>query len=99
MSGLLAWDIETTGFDKHSELITVVSFYDPDGVQDVIRFVELDSKNKLVYRQNKQELVAQLVKYLNEADWLCAFNSFNFDIPFIQLQFDIFQTTSYRGGS
>ena len=86
---MLTFDIETTGFNKVTEFITVVSFFDPDGVQDVIRFVELDSNKKLVYRSNKLELVAQLVQYLSEADFLCAFNGTNFDIPFIQLQFDI----------
>ena len=86
---MLAWDIETTGFDKTKELITVVSFDEPDGVQDVIRFVELNAEKKLVYKSNHKENVAKLVKYLNEADFLCAFNGTNFDIPFVQLQFEI----------
>ena len=86
---LLAWDIETTGFDKTKELVTVVSFFDPDGVQDVIRFVELNDQKKLVYKADHKKNVAKLVKYLEEADFLCAFNGTNFDLPFIQMQFGI----------
>ena len=89
MSGLLAWDIETTGLDKHKELITVVSFYSPFGVQEVIRFVELDTNKKLVYKPDNKENIAKLVGYLNEADFICSFNGVNFDIPFVQIQFQI----------
>ena len=86
---VLAFDIETTGFNKHTELITVISCYEPDEVQDVIRFVELNAQKKLVYKSNLQELIAKLVKYLEDAEFLCAFNGTNFDLPFIQLQFGL----------
>jgi len=85
---MLAFDIETLGLIKEESLITVVSFYNPHGIQEVLRFVELDKK-KVVYKKDLKVQVAKLVKWMNEAEFLCAFNGTNFDIPFIQIQFGI----------
>jgi RNase_H superfamily len=94
---MLTFDIETTGLDKENHLITVVSLYDPNAappIDVVFRFTELDSKFNVVYRDSYMEHVTLLVKYLNEADKLCGFNSIAFDVPFIAKQFKIPSKTS-----
>jgi hypothetical protein len=87
---MLAFDIESMGVNKHKDLITVCSLYDPDnGISKVLRFVDLNEDGEVCYKDSYREVVDELIKYMNEADTLCAFNSLNFDIPFLQIQFDI----------
>ena len=87
-SNMTAFDIETMGLDKEQSRITVISFYNPDGIKEVLRFVELVN-NKVVYKKDHMLEVAKMVKWMNEAEFLCAFNGTNFDIPFMQIQFGI----------
>jgi DNA polymerase elongation subunit (family B) len=88
--GVLAFDIETLGINKKTDLITVISLYDPsEGISRVLRFVELNYECECVYADDYLETVAVLVDYLDNAEYLCAFNGINFDIPFIQMQFKI----------
>ena len=71
-------------------MITVISLYDPvAGICKVLRFVDLNYDCEVVYTDNYLDTVAELVKYLDDADSLCGFNSTSFDIPFIQIQFKI----------
>jgi hypothetical protein len=89
---MLAFDIETLGVNKRKDLITVISLYDPSTsppIARVLRFVDLNEACDVVYCDDYLETVADLVKYLNDAEHLCAFNGVSFDIPFIQLQFNI----------
>jgi hypothetical protein len=87
---MLAFDIETLGVNKHKDLITVCSLYDQEaGISKVLRFVDLNEDGEVCYIDEYRDVVDELIKYMNEADTLCAFNSLNFDIPFLQIQFDI----------
>jgi hypothetical protein len=81
---------ETLGIRKSIDLITVVSLYDPiAGVSKVLRFVDLNYDGDVVYTDNVQETIDELVGYLDSAETLISFNGTAFDIPFIQLQFKI----------
>jgi hypothetical protein len=87
---MLAFDIETMGVDKHQSKITVISLYDPaENISRVMRFVELNEYCDVVYCDDFQKKVDELVDVLNKAEFLCAFNGTSFDIPFIQIQFKI----------
>jgi hypothetical protein len=87
---MLAWDIETTGIKKDSDLITVISLYDPDaGISKVLRFVDLNEDCDVCYIDEFYERVAEFEKIMDEAETLNAFNSQSFDIPFVQIQFKI----------
>jgi hypothetical protein len=86
----LSFDCETLGCNKHKDLITVISLYDPvAGISKVLRFVELNEECDVVYADNFHETVAELVNYLDNAESLISFNGTGFDIPFIQIQFKI----------
>jgi hypothetical protein len=86
----LSWDIESSGISKHTSLVTVISLYDPEaGISRVLRFVDLNENCDLVYCDNYKDTVAELVDYLDKADFLIGFNTMNFDLPFIQIQFKI----------
>ena len=94
---MLAWDIETTGIKKDTDLITVISLYDPKaGISKVLRFVDLNEYGDVCYHDEFQERVDEFVKYLDEAETLTAFNGSSFDIPFVQLQFNIQNETIQR---
>jgi len=87
---MLAFDIETMGVDKHRSKITVISLYDPvEKISRVMRFVELNEYCDVVYCDDLQQKVQELIDVLNKAEFLCAFNGTSFDIPFIQVQFKI----------
>ena len=86
----LAFDCETLGINKTKDLITVVSLYDPvKGIAKVLRFVDLNEDCDVVYHDNFQETVEELVDYMDNADSLISFNGMGFDLPFIQIQFKI----------
>jgi DNA polymerase elongation subunit (family B) len=86
----LSWDCETLGINKHKDKITVISLYDPEaGISRVLRFVDLNEDCDVVYCDNYMETVAELVEYLDNAEILIGFNLVNFDIPFVQIQFNI----------
>jgi DNA polymerase elongation subunit (family B) len=87
---VLTFDIETLGINKQTDLITVISLYNPVAeISRVLRFVDLNEDCDVVYCDNYLETVAELVRFLDEAEHLCAFNGISFDIPFIQTQFKI----------
>jgi hypothetical protein len=86
---MLAFDIETMGLDRKKDPITVISLYDPDvEISEVLRFVELRD-GKVVYKENYIDIVNNLIQKLDDAEYLCAFNGTNFDLPYIQAQFEI----------
>jgi hypothetical protein len=94
---MLAWDIETTGIKKDTDLITVISLFDPEaGISKVLRFVDLNEDCDVCYHDEFQERVDEFVKYLDEAETLTAFNSQSFDIPFCEIQFNIPKETIQR---
>jgi uncharacterized protein YprB with RNaseH-like and TPR domain len=87
---MLAWDIETTGIKKDTDLITVISLYDPKaGISKVLRFVELNEDADICYIDEFQERIDEFVEIMNKAQTLTAFNSGSFDLPFVQLQFKL----------
>jgi hypothetical protein len=87
---MLAWDIETTGIKKETDLITVISLFDPEaGISKVLRFVDLNEDCDVCYHDEFQERVDEFVQIMDSADTLNAFNSSSFDIPFVQVQFKI----------
>ena len=87
---VLCFDIETLGINKQKDLITVIALYDPVAkISRVLRFVDLNEDGDVVYCDNYLDTVAELVEELDKAEYLCAFNGISFDIPFIQIQFNI----------
>ena len=87
---MLAWDIETTGIKKDTDLITVISLYDPKaGISKVLRFVELNEDADICYIDELQERIDEFVNTMDQAETLTAFNSQSFDLPFVQLQFKL----------
>jgi hypothetical protein len=87
---MLAWDIETTGIKKETDLITVISLYDPEkDIAKVLRFVDLNEEGDICYIDELQERIDDFVTIMNEAETLTAFNSASFDLPFCQLQFKL----------
>ena len=87
---MLAWDIETTGIKKETDLITVISLYDPEkDIAKVLRFVELNEDADICYIDELQERIDEFVTTMNEAETLTAFNGQSFDIPFVMLQFKL----------
>ena len=86
----LAFDCETLGINKQKDLITVVSLYDPvAGIAKVLRFVDLNEEGDVVYNDDFNATVSELINYMDNADHLVSFNGVGFDLPFIQLQFKI----------
>ena len=72
---MLAFDLETTGLNPETDLITCAAAYDPDaGIERVFFFSRGD---------DPEEFLA----LLDGADRLCAFNGARFDIPFLQAAF------------
>jgi hypothetical protein len=87
---MLAWDIETTGIKKETDLITVISLFDPDaGISKVLRFVDLNEEGNICYIDELQERIDEFVDTMNQSETLTAFNSGSFDLPFVQLQFKL----------
>jgi hypothetical protein len=69
---MLAFDLETTGLDPHTDRVTCAAAYDPDaGIDRAFLFQCGD---------DPEEFMA----LLDAADRLCAFNGARFDIPFLQ---------------
>lgn len=88
---MLAFDIETTGLQPETDLVTVVSTYDGYAAQSFL-FVCINKENgKLQYRPDFEEIKTKLCNVLENAPMLAAFNGFKFDIPFLQkaLKLDI----------
>ena len=91
---MLCFDTETLGCYKETDLITVIFLWDPVAhISNILRFVELNEYNVVVYRDNYRETLKEHVKYLDDAEFLCAFNGTSFDILFIQTAFGIDNAT------
>jgi DNA polymerase III epsilon subunit-like protein len=89
LDSMLAFDIETTGLSKHRDRITVTAIYDEEqGLVENFCFTEL-AGGEVVYREDYLTIAEQFMHCLDTADMLCAFNGVGFDIPFIQLQFQV----------
>ena len=87
---MLAWDIETTGIKKETDLITVISLYDPEkDIAKVLRFVDLNEDGDVCYHDEFNQRVVEFIKFMDEAETLNAFNSCSFDLAFCQIQFKI----------
>jgi hypothetical protein len=81
---MLAFDLETSGLDPATCLITCAAVHDPDaGVERVFYFARLDEDRKLVPALDGAE---EFMTLLDAADRLCAFNGARFDLPFIRHQ-------------
>lgn len=74
---MLAWDIETLGVNRHKDLVTVISLYDPASREpQVLRFVDMNEEGDIVYNDDFHENVANFVRRLDGAESLCTFNGY-----------------------
>ena len=81
---MLAFDLETSGLDPRSDLITCAAACDPESdIQRVFFFARLDESGELVPMLDGAETFMAM---LDAADRLCAFNGARFDLPFLQHQ-------------
>ena len=82
---MLAFDLETSGMDPRTNLITCAAVHDPDaGIERIFYFARLDEQtNSLVPNLHHAE---EFMALLDAADRLCAFNGARFDLPFLQCQ-------------
>ena len=69
---MLAFDLETTGLDPHTDKITCAAAYDPDA--------GIDRAFLLGRGEDPEEFLA----LLDAADRLCAFNGARFDLAFLR---------------
>ena len=80
MRKMLAFDIETTGLDPASSVVTVVCTEDfHTGERRAYEF----GRVRACEPQNEALLRSELIQAFNEAESLCAFNGVRFDIPFL----------------
>jgi hypothetical protein len=81
---MLTFDLETSGLDPRTCLITCAAVHDPDGeIEQIFYFARLDEHKKLVPMLDHAE---EFMALLDAADRLCAFNGARFDLPFLQHQ-------------
>jgi hypothetical protein len=73
---MLAFDIETTGFNMF-DLVTCVSAYDPDRGISFVECTPGGGKN------------AAFLRLLDEAPLLCGFNAVRFDVPYLARRWDL----------
>ncbi|KAJ1468484.1 hypothetical protein T484DRAFT_1755112 [Baffinella frigidus] len=97
---MLAWDIETTGFDPMVELVTVAAVYS-EGHEHVYRFatnlrcIICDDPNcvthpkKVVKCRDFAKQRDAFLQELDDAPILAAYNGISFDIPFIATAFRV----------
>jgi hypothetical protein len=77
---MLAFDIETTGLDPASSVVTVVCTEDfHTGERRAYEF----GRVRMCEPQNEELLRSELIQAFDEAESLCAFNGVRFDIPFL----------------
>ena len=76
---MLAFDIETEGFDALKHRITVACVYDPDA----------EIKKSFNFIVGGEKSTEDFLKCLDDADSICAFNGARFDIPFIVKRFSV----------
>jgi DNA polymerase III alpha subunit (gram-positive type) len=81
----LCFDIETTGLDAMRDDVTMICTEDLEtGERKSYNFGKVTGEDASV-----RALVAQVIKDLDEADGLCAFNGVRFDLPFMQQALEI----------
>jgi hypothetical protein len=97
---MLAWDIETTGFDPVVELVTVAAVYST-GHERVYRFATnnlcnickdpccLSHPKKVVKSIDFEQQRDSFLCELDDAPVLAAYNGISFDIPFIATAFRV----------
>ena len=80
MRKMLAFDIETTGLDPASSVVTVVCTEDfHTGERRAYEF----GRVRACEPQHEALLRSELIQAFNKAESLCAFNGVRFDIPFL----------------
>jgi DNA polymerase III alpha subunit (gram-positive type) len=81
----LCFDIETTGLDAMRDDVTMICTEDLEtGERKSYNFGKVTGEDASV-----RALVSQVIKDLDEADGLCAFNGVRFDLPFMQQALEI----------
>lgn len=73
---MLAFDIETTGLNKHTDEVTVVCMYGTVGGQHIEQVFNFA-------RDGPGQHASQCKAMLTRAELLCAMNGFRFDVPFL----------------
>ena len=76
LRSMVAFDIETEGFDPLKQRITAAAVYDGNGLSKIFIFKGEDQAVDLVWRE-------EFLSILDAAPRLCAFNGVRFDIPYI----------------
>lgn len=76
LRSMVAFDIETLGFNPLKERITAAAVYDGNGLCKVFVFKDED-------READAKLKEEFIAILDAAPRLCAFNGVRFDIPYI----------------
>ena len=76
LRSMVAFDIETLGFDPVKDRITAAAVYDGNGLSKVFVFKNED-------REQDAALRDEFLAILDAAPRLCAFNGVRFDIPYI----------------
>jgi hypothetical protein len=76
LRSMVAFDIETEGFDPHKQRITAAAVHDGLGLSKVYVFKGEDAEEDAALRD-------EFLSILDAAPRLCAFNGVRFDIPYI----------------
>lgn len=76
LRSMVAFDIETMGFNPLKERITAAAVYDGNGLSKVFVFKDEDADEDARLRD-------EFISILDNAPRLCAFNGVRFDIPYI----------------
>jgi hypothetical protein len=91
LRAMLAFDIETTGLDPSSSVITVVCTQDyHTGERRAFEF----GRVRACEPQSEARLREELIQAFDDADSLCAFNGVRFDIPFLHKALQLPQETT-----
>jgi hypothetical protein len=92
---MLAFDIETTGLDPCSSVVTVVCTEDfRTGERRAYEFGRVRACEPQGGAQGEALLRAELVAAFDAAESLCAFNGVRFDIPFLHKALQLPQETT-----
>ena len=76
LRSMVAFDIETEGFNPHKQRITAAAVYDGLGLCRIFVFKGEDEETDTLLRD-------EFIAILDAAPRLCAFNGIRFDIPYI----------------
>jgi hypothetical protein len=76
LRSMVAFDIETEGFNPLKQRITAAAVYNGNGLSKVFVFKNEDAEEDAALRD-------EFITILEEAPRLCAFNGIRFDIPYI----------------